>query len=209
MYVDDFTGTSLNRPGLKRLREALSAQLVHALIVYDLDRLARKLAHQLLLTEECEQHGIPLCVVSMPSSDKIPESQLLVNVRGIIAEYERSKILERTIRGLRGRAKAGFVPSGTVPLGYDYMRLETKGAHYVINQEEATLVQHIFQMYVQGGVSINAIAQQLPSERVPTQRDRRARGASRKLGAGTWSPSSIFLLLRNETYIGTMHCACA
>jgi site-specific DNA recombinase len=79
-YVDDFTGTSLNRPGLKRLRETLSAQLVHAQIVYDLDRLARKLAHQLLLTEECEQHGIPLCVVSMPLSDKTPESQLLVNV---------------------------------------------------------------------------------------------------------------------------------
>ena len=115
-YVDDFTGTSLNRPELKKLREALYAKLVHAVIVYDLDRLARKLAHQLLLTEECEQHGIALCVVSMPASDKTPESQLLVNVRGIIAEYERSKILERTMRGMRGRAQAGGVPGGACRL---------------------------------------------------------------------------------------------
>lgn len=63
-YVDDFTGTSLNRPELKKLREALSARLVQAVIVYDLDRLARKLAHQLLLTEECENMGLPY--VSFP-----------------------------------------------------------------------------------------------------------------------------------------------
>ena len=47
-------------------------------------------------------------------------------------------------------------------LGYEYVRLETKGAHYVINQEEAALVQRIFQMYVQDGLSMTAIVQQLP-----------------------------------------------
>jgi site-specific DNA recombinase len=81
---------------------------------------------------------------------------------GVLAEYERAKLLERTMRGLRGRAKEGFVPSGNVPLGYEYVRLETKGAHYVINQEEAALVQRIFQMYVQDGLSMTAIVQQLP-----------------------------------------------
>ena len=141
----------------------------------------------------------------MPAHDKTPETQLLSNVRGIIAEYERAKLLERTIRGLRGRAKEGFVPSVNVPLGYEYVRLETKGAHYVINQDEASLVQRIFQMYVQSGVSINAIAQQLTRERIPTQSDRRARCRARKMSAETWQPSSIFLMLTNETYIGTLY----
>jgi recombinase len=69
---------------------------------------------------------------------------------------------------LRGRAQAGFVPSGNVPLGYIYKQLENRGAHYDINEEEAALVQRIFAMYVHGGFSTNAIAQELTLERVPT-----------------------------------------
>jgi site-specific DNA recombinase len=183
---ENYTGTSLNRPALKTLRDMVQHCQIQAAITYDLDRLSRKLAHQLLMADEFEQAGIALHVVSMPTAEKTPEAQLLSKVRGIIAEYERAKILERTMRGLRGRAKEGFVPSGNVPLGYEYVRLETKGAHYIIKQEEATLVQRIFQMYVQSGFSINAIAQQLTRERVPTQSDRRNRGSSRKMNTGTW-----------------------
>jgi len=117
VFVDDYTGTSLNRPQFTRLRDLVHQRLVQAVIAYDLDRLSRKLAHQLLLSEEFEQAGVALHMVTMPASDKTPETQLLSNVRGIIAEYERSKILERTRRGLDGRAKVGFVPGGTAPWG--------------------------------------------------------------------------------------------
>jgi site-specific DNA recombinase len=58
---------------------------------------------------------------------------------------------------------------------------------------------------VHRGLSMNAIAKQLTSERVPTQRDRRARGPARKLGAGTWHPSSLFALLTNRTYTGVQY----
>lgn len=140
----------------------------------------------------------------MPASDKTPESQLLVNVRGIIAEYERGKILERTMRGLRGRAQAGHVPGGAVPLGYRSVRSE-KGGTYEIDPEEAALVHRIFQMYVQEGLSINAIAQQLTRARVPTHRDRRGIGPQRKLNAGVWHPASLHDLLTSETYMGTLY----
>jgi len=205
VFVDDYTGTSLNRPQFTRLRDLVHQRLVQAVIAYDLDRLSRKLAHQLLLSEEFEQAGVALHMVTMPASDKTPETQLLSNVRGIIAEYERSKILERTRRGLDGRAKAGFVPGGTAPLGYPYVKHASKGGHYEICPEEATLVQRIFQMYVQSGFSINAIAQQLTRERIPTQSDRRTHGPSRKMSTGTWQLSSIFLMLTNETYTGTLY----
>ena len=205
LFVDDYTGTSLNRPQFTKLRDLVRQRLVQAVIVHDLDRLSRKLAHQLLLSDEFEQAGVTLYVVTIPAHDKTSETQLLSNVRGIIAEYERAKLLERTMRGLRGRAKEGFVPSGDVPLGYEYVRFEIKGAHYVINQQEAALVQRIFQMYVQGGLSMTAIAQQLTQERIPSQSDRRAHGSSRKMRVGTWQPSSILLILTNETYIGTLY----
>jgi len=112
IFVDDYTGTSLKRPQFSKLRDLIHQQLVQAVFVYDLDRLSRKLAHQLLLSEEFEQSGVALRIVTMPDDAKTPETQLLSNVRGIIAEYERAKILERTARGRRGRAQDGHVPYG-------------------------------------------------------------------------------------------------
>jgi site-specific DNA recombinase len=204
VFVDDYTGTSLNRPQFTKLRDLVHQRLVQAVIVYDLDRLSRKLAHQLLLSEEFEQAGVALLFVTMPTTAKTPETQLLSNVRGIIAEYERSKILERTMRGLRGRAQAGHVPGGAVPLGYRYVRNE-HGKTYEIDPEEATLVQHIFEMYTKEGLSINAIAQHLTRAGVPTHRDRRGIGPARKLNAGVWHPASLHDLLTSETYIGTLY----
>src|SRR5438128_1652055 len=112
VFVDDYTGTSMNRPQFKRLRDLVQQHLVHAVIVHDTDRLSRKLAHLLVLQEEFEQANVTLRIVTMPTPEKTPEAQLLSNVRGIIAEYERAKILERTARGRVGRVKAGYVPGG-------------------------------------------------------------------------------------------------
>ena len=60
VFVDDYTGTSMNRPQFKQLRDLVQQLLVQAVIVHDLDRLSRKLAHQLLLSEEFEQAGVAL-----------------------------------------------------------------------------------------------------------------------------------------------------
>ena len=66
-------------------------------------------------------------------------------------------------------------------------------------------MQRILAMYVHGGFSTNAIAQQLTLERVPTQSDHRTRGPAHKLGTGTWQPSSVYLLLKHETYMGILY----
>src|SRR5262244_975128 len=158
VFVDDYTGMSLNRPQFTKLRDLVRQRLVHAVIAYDLDRLSRKLAHQLLLSEEFEQAGVAVHIVTMPASEKTPEHQLLANVRGIIAEYERSKILERTMRGMRGRAQAGDIPGGRRRLGY-----RAQGNVYVIDPEEAALVRRIFALYL-GGMSQEAIAGLLTQE---------------------------------------------
>src|SRR6266446_5005229 len=105
----------------------LTTQNTTGEFVYDLDRLSRKLAHQLLLSEEFEQASVALRIVTMPDGAKTPEAQLLANVRGIIGEYERAKILERTARGRRGRAQAGHATYGRRPLGYLYVKHTDKG----------------------------------------------------------------------------------
>jgi site-specific DNA recombinase len=200
VFVDDYTGTSLNRPQFTQLRDLVRQRLVQAVFVHDLDRLSRKLAHQLLLSEEFDQASVALRIVTMPDGAKTPEAQLLNNVRGIIAEYERAKILERTARGRRGRAQAGHVPYGRRTLGYTYVKHAGKGAHYEAHPEEAALVQRIFRLYVEGERSTEGIAALLTREGIPTPM-----GTQRAFPAGVWHPATIAHLLRNTTYIGTLY----
>ncbi len=188
VFVDDYTGTSLHRPQFTPLRDLVRQRLVQAVFTYSLDRLSRKLAHQLLITEELEQAGVALRVVTMPGDTKTPEALLLAHVRGSIAQYERAKLLERTARGRRGRVRAGNAPYGRRTLGYTYVKhvAPDKGAHYEVHPEEAALVQRIFRLYVEQGVSRDAIAALLTAEAVPTYADQR-----RTLPACVWHPSSM------------------
>ena len=204
IFVDDYTGMSLNRPQLTKLRDLVYQRLVQTVYVYDLDRLSRKLAHQLLLSDEFEQAGVALHVVTMPDGAKTPEAQLLAHVRGIIAEYERVKILERTARGRTGRARAGHLLAGPSPLGYIYVRHPDKGAHYEIHPEEMSLVQRIFRLCVEDRRSLESIAALLTAEGIPTPGDRRPRRKSRA-ATHIWHRSSVSVILRNTAYIGTLY----
>lgn len=140
----------------------------------------------------------------MPENEKTPETQLLSNVRGIIAEYERAKILERTARGRRGRAQAGYVPGGMCAFGYRYVKHDDKGAHYEPHPEEAALVQRIFHLYVEQGMSQYGIAALLTREGVVVPQDARP-AVARTLTVPVWHQSTISGMLRNKTYIGQFH----
>jgi hypothetical protein len=65
---------------------------------------SRKYAYQVLLTEEWLRHGVETIFIKA-SQSKTPEDQLLLQFQGMIAEYERAQILERSRRGKRHRAK--------------------------------------------------------------------------------------------------------
>jgi len=56
VLIDEgISGTTMDRPALRRLRELVQTQAIVAAIVYDPDRLSRNLGHQLLLAEEFER----------------------------------------------------------------------------------------------------------------------------------------------------------
>ncbi len=195
ILIDEgLSGTTMDRPGLRTLRELVTAQAIAAVIVIDPDRLSRNLGHQLLLAEEFEQAGVKLLIVSHPM-EQGPEGWLFFQMRGALSEYERAKILERTRRGSLGRAKAGNPWGGQVPLGYRAVR-EPHKARWEIVEEEAALVRRIFTMCL-SGMSTYAIALQLSRARVLT------RGNGRRiLQAGIWQASSVHRILANEAYAG-------
>src|SRR5215470_9476616 len=106
-FLDDgYSGTTLVRPALERLRDLEAAGALDRLYVHSPDRLARKYAYQVLLVDELHRCGVELIFLNR-ALGQTPEDDLLLQVQGMVAEYERAKILERSRRGKRYAANRG------------------------------------------------------------------------------------------------------
>jgi site-specific DNA recombinase len=189
---DGHSGATLVRPGLEKLRDLVAQVPVETVLVYAPDRLARKYAYQALLIEEFAKHGTSVVFVKGPSSDT-PEDALLVQFQGMIAEYERAQIIERTRRGKSHRARQGTVNvlSGA-PFGYRYVRKsEHADATYEVLPHEAAAVAELFRRYVEDGVAIAELARWLTATEVPT-----------RTGKTRWDRSTVWAMLRNPAYAG-------
>jgi site-specific DNA recombinase len=121
-FLDDgYSGATLVRPALERLRDAAVAGVLDRLYVHAPDRLARKYAYQVLLVEEFGRCGVEVVFLNRELG-RSPEDDLLLQVQGMMAEYERAKIIERHRRGKLHAARLGSVNvlSGA-PYGYRYV----------------------------------------------------------------------------------------
>jgi len=110
-FVDDgYTGSTLLRPALEKLRDVAYAGAIDVLYVHSPDRLARRYAYQVLLIDELKKAGVEVIFLNRSIGDS-PEDELLLQMQGMIAEYERAKILERSRRGKRHAARRGSATS--------------------------------------------------------------------------------------------------
>lgn len=193
---DDYSGAKLNRPALDVLRGKLERKEAEAVIVYAADRLSRNLAHLLILREEFNRAGIELHYVNRGKAEDTAESRLTENIEGVIAEFEREKIKERTRRGKIAKAKAGkWVGSGRAP--YPFRQVgKGKEARLEIDRAKAAVVERIVDMLLgRNGyerMSFKAIAKQLTAEGVPTA----------KPGARGWRTGVIYFLLTGKEILG-------
>jgi site-specific DNA recombinase len=147
-FIDDgVSGAYLERPGLDRLRDKALSGEVTKVYVLSPDRLSRKSAHQVLLIEEMKRLGVNFSFVNRQIGDT-PEDQMLLQIQGIVAEYEREKILERSRRGKLYAAKRGKVNVlGGAPYGYHYKKgIDTQDATYVIHPKEACCSGSLFSL---------------------------------------------------------------
>ena len=119
VYRDDgYSGASLGRPGLDRLRDHAALAELDLVLVTAPDRLARNYVHQVLLIEELAGHGCQVEFLDRPMSAD-PHDQLLLQIRGAVAEYERTLIAERMRRGRLAKMRAGaLLPWTRPPFGY-------------------------------------------------------------------------------------------
>jgi site-specific DNA recombinase len=194
-FIDDgYSGATLVRPALERLRDAVAAGNLDRLYVHSPDRLARRYAYQVLLIDEFHRAGVEVVFLNRPIGLS-PEDDLLLQVQGMVAEYERAKILERSRRGKRHAARQGAVSvlSGA-PYGYRYVGKRDGGgvARYEILEDEARIVRRIFAWIGRERVSIGETCRRLQQEGIRT-----------RSGKPAWDRSTVWGILRNPAYAGT------
>jgi site-specific DNA recombinase len=191
--VDEgYRGATLQRPALERLRDTAAAGQIDRLYVHCPDRLARNYAYQAVLLGEFQRVGVEVRFLDH-RGDGSPEDQLLLQVQGVIAEYERAKFLERSRRGKRYAAQAGRVSVlGNAPYGYRYVSgLEGSPARFEVVLEEARVVRQVFAWVAQDRCPLSEVARRLE-----------AAGIRTRTGKAAWAHKTIWDMLRNPTYIG-------
>ena len=195
IYRDEgLSGSRLDRPGLDRLRDAARDGAVEVIGVLSPDRLARKYAYQVLLLEEFRRVGCTVVFLHHPISDD-PNDQLLLQIQGAIAEYERAVLAERFRRGKLQRARAGQVIAGRASYGYRYVRRQDGVlGHLVIDEAEADLVRMIYGWFTEERTTIRQILKRLNfGPWFP------------RSGHHPWSASTVHHILSDPVYTGTAY----
>ena len=192
---DGYSGAALVRPGLDRLRDAVKGREVDRVLVTAPDRLARNYVHQMVLLEEWARAGCATEFLDRPMSND-PHDHLLLQIRGAVAEYERTLIAERMRRGRLAKLRAGtLLPWTYAPYGYRLSPNRPRDpAGVTTDPAEAAVVAELFAMYREPGTSLMQLALHLDARGVPTPR-----------GRPRWSSPTIRGILRNPTYTGEVY----
>jgi site-specific DNA recombinase len=194
-FLDEgYSGATLVRPALERLRDAAAAGAIDRLYVHSPDRLARNYAYQVLLVEELRRLGVEVTFLNRELG-RSPEDDLLLQVQGMMAEYERAKIIERHRRGKLHAARVGSVNvlSGA-PYGYRYVNKHAGGGHarYDLIPEEARVVRQVFEWIGRERLSIGEICRRLMQA-----------GERTRTGRLVWERSIVWAMLKNPAYMGS------
>ena len=192
---DGYSGASLKRPGLDHLRDHTAAAAFDRILITAPDRLARNYVHQVLLLEELQRSGCKVEFLDRPMSQD-PHDQLLLQIRGAVAEYERTLIAERMRRGRLAKLRAGLIlPWTRPPYGY---RLDPQRprdpAGVRLEESEAVVVEEIFTWYIQEGRSLFGLVNYL--------HDRNMLSPG---GKPYWSTATLRGILTNPAYTGQVY----
>lgn len=194
VYADDgISGTTLARPALDKLRDDAARRVFESVYILSPDRLARKYLYQAIVLDELRKRQVQVMFLDKPVTER-PEDQLLLGMQGLIAEYERAQIIERTRRGKLFKARSGEIQT-TFPLfGYSVVRRSgSTPTHYVVDEAQAAVVRLIFSLYVRLRSTLR-ISQEL-----------HRRGIRSPRGSERWSPGNLNRMLRCEAYVGVAY----
>ena len=189
------SGGTLNRPALDRLRDHVRLGDYDHILVTSPDRLARNYVHQMVLLEEFARAGCTVEFLDQPPGDT-PHEHLLLQIRGAVAEYERTLIGERMRRGRLARYRAGLLLPWVQPV-YGYLLdiehpRDPRGVR--VSEVQGAVVRQLFAWYLEDGASLSSIVNRLFDH-----------GVASPTGKSRWRHTTVRFLLRNPAYTGTLY----
>ena len=194
-FVDNgYSGATLVRPALDHLRDMVALRGIDRIYVHSPDRLARNYAYQVLLIDEWHRAGVEVIFLNRPLGQS-PEDELLLQVQGIVAEYERAKIMERSRRGKKHAAQCGSLNVMSIaPYGYHYVTVRDGNgqARFERIPEQADIVRSIFEWIGRERCTLGEVCRRL-----------RSAGKLTATGKRVWSRQTVWHILQNPVYQGT------
>ena len=198
IYKDEgWSGSMLARPALDELRDHANQVRFQAVLVNDVDRLARDVSHLGILKRDLESRNIRVIFRKLPG-EQSPTHNLLVNILGSFAEFERELIADRTRRGRRHKVEVRKQHVGSIPpYGFKYVlkrSADGEPGHLEVLSVEAALVRRMYAWVDQEGLSAQKVVVRLNSI-----------GVRPRKGGRVWQKSSVLRILRSEVYAGVWH----
>jgi site-specific DNA recombinase len=179
------SGASLERPGMDRVRDLVSAGGVSVVLAQDRDRFAREPAYHYLLRREFEEHATKIRAMN-DRGDDTPEGELTDGILDQLGKYERAKISERSRRGKLQKAREGKVLAvHRPPYGFRYNDARD---NYLVDEERMAVMERIFRMVGVEGCSMNATRLTFNREGV------------RPPAGEFWSPKYIREAIKDDVY---------
>ena len=191
-YIDNgWSGGRLDRPALDELRRDLKTDAFDIVYFLDADRIARDVSYQNIIIAELLKFNKEI-IIKGKNYINNPDNKFNLTVLGAVNEYEKTRILERFMRGRREKARRGAIVDNANMYGYKHFRKsDNKDGYYEIDIKQAEVVKFMFETYARTDVSLNGLVRLLENK-----------GFKTSTGKSYWKSATVRGILRNTTYYG-------
>ena len=158
-----FSGKNTKRPAFTQLIQAIEAGKIQKIFVYRLDRFSRSIADFSRLWELLEEHGVEFNSVTEHFDTSSPIGRAMLNIVLVFAQLERETTAERVKDNYIHRFSLGAWPGGPAPYGFDLTKIreDNRLVSSLAANQQASIVQEIFEEYSKPGTSLRSIARTL------------------------------------------------
>ena len=195
-YVDEAeSGRSANRPEFRRMLDEASKPEApfKEILVWKFSRFTRKREHAVAFKSMLRRRGIRVVSITEHADDS-PTGKLMEAIIESVDEFYSENLAQEVLRGMREAASRGFWISSRAPYGYDRVMVQDgakKHPRLEVNDAEAALVRRMFQM-ADSGKTLLDITKTLNREGIASPNGK------------SWRKTTVYKLLTNEVYTGTM-----
>ena len=193
IYQDKgYSGKNTNRPAFQRMMEDVERGLIQKIIVYRLDRFSRSIADFGRLWELLKRHGVEFVSINETFDTSTPMGRAMLNIIMVFAQLERETTAQRVRDNYYQRARLGAWPGGPAPYGFEIGKLPGPDGNLLpglLPNEQAPVVERIFQDYAMEGASLGSVARALNADGIPAPK------------RAVWDNVSLSRILHSPVYV--------